>query len=437
MDGLATVLAVRQWFTRCQLAQPTIVLIAANRRETLELLAPQEQLLVNSFLVKPVTPAMLLDATLRGNVGHDGLARKPSESVRRRLAGMHILVVEDNLLNQQIAEELLTAEGAAVSMAANGKLGLDAIEAAARQRQFDAVLMDVQMPVMDGYEATAMVRNRLKLTDLPIIAMTANAMASDREACISAGMNEHIGKPFDMSKLTELLIRESGFKEQLSFSDPPAISEAFSGETEVRGLDIQTALLRMAGNKALYVRAARDFIKILDTLIPDIREDLARGNKNNLLMRLHTLKGNAGTLGASEFAEQAANLETIYKGVANIQDCESELARLEALLRSTKVALQEAIFQLDPGHVVQGALSEKAASQPFSHAGVPALQGLLAFTSDSDMEALLLFATARGAFSELPSDKVDALDEALQNLDFEAANMLCQELLSLLGVTGK
>jgi CheY-like chemotaxis protein len=290
---LETVLAVRQWFTRWQLAQPTIVLIAANRRETLEMLAPQEQLLVNSFLVKPVTPAMLLDATLRSNVGNDGLARKPSASVGRRLDGMHILVVEDNLLNQQIAEELLTAEGAVVSLAANGKLGVDAIEAAASQRQFDAVLMDVQMPVMDGYEATAIVRNRLKLTALPIIAMTANAMASDREACISAGMNEHIGKPFDMSKLTELLIRESGFKEQLSVSVQPAISEAFCGEPEVSGLDIRTALLRMAGNKSLYARAARDFIKILDTLIFDIREDLARGNKNDLLMRFHTLRRRA------------------------------------------------------------------------------------------------------------------------------------------------
>jgi signal transduction histidine kinase/DNA-binding response OmpR family regulator/HPt (histidine-containing phosphotransfer) domain-containing protein len=437
MDGFATVVAVRQWCTRCQVAQPTIVLIAANRRDTLELLSPKEQLLVNSFLVKPLTPPMLLDATLRDNVGDDLAVRKPSAVSSRRLAGMHILVVEDNLLNQQIAEELLSAEGAVVSLAANGKLGLDAIEAATEQRQFDAVLMDIQMPVMDGYVATSIVRERLKLTDLPIIAMTANAMASDREACISAGMNEHIRKPFDMAKLTALLIRVSGFKVTLSDSDAPTVSEVSIGKPEVAGLDVQAALARLAGNNSIYIRAAHDFIKILDIMILNIREDLARGNKHDLLMRLHTLKGNAGTLGANELSAQAANLESIYKDAAELDDSEPELARLEALLHSTRGALQTAIIQLDPSRAAQANASGKAATQSFSHEGVSALQGLVAFTSASDMEALLLFASARDALSDLPVAKVDAIDEALQNLDFEAAHALCQELLSLLGATEK
>ncbi len=437
MDGLATVVALRQSFARRKFAQPTIVLIAANGRDTLDLLSPQEQLLVNSFLVKPLTPSMLLDATLRGNVGDDLAVRKSSAASSRRLAGMHILVVEDNLLNQQIAEELLSAEGAKVSLAANGQLGVDAIEAATEQRQFDAVLMDIQMPVMDGYAATGIVRERLKLTDLPIIAMTANAMASDREACISAGMNEHIGKPFDMTKLTELLIRVSGFKAPLSDSDAPTVSAALCSEPVVTGLDIQAALARMAGNKSLYVRAASDFNKIQDTLIRDIQEDLARGKKQDLVMRLHTLKGNAGTLGANELSAQAAKLESIYKGAGEIKDSEPELARLETLLQSTQGALQEAIIQLAPDPAVQGAVSGKAATQSVGHEGVSALRGLAAFTSASDMEALLLFASARDALSGLPFSKVDALDEALQNLDFEAAHALCQDFLSLLGATEK
>jgi len=433
MDGLATVVAVRQWFARWQLTQPIIVLIAANRRDTLELLTPQEQRLLNSFLVKPVTPAMLLDATLRDNVDDDIGVRKPSAASSRKLSGMHILVVEDNLLNQQIAEELLTAEGAKVSLAANGQLGVDAIQAATEQRQFDAVLMDIQMPVMDGYAATSIVRERLKLTDLPIIAMTANAMASDREACISAGMNEHIGKPFDMAKLTELLIGVSGFKAPLLDSDAAADSAALRSEKMVTGLDIQAALARMAGNNSLYVRAARDFIKILDTLLLSIREDLARGNQRDLVMRLHTLKGNAGTLGADELAAQAAKLESIYKDAAETKDSEPELARLEVLLPSTQDALRAAISQFDPNPAAQVAVSDKAATQSSSHEGVSALQGLLAFTSASDMEALLLFASARDALSEMPVSKIDALDEALQNLDFEAAHALCQDMLLLLG----
>jgi CheY-like chemotaxis protein len=437
MVGLKTVVALRQWYARSRFAQPTIVLIAANGRDTLDLLSIQEQLLINSYLVKPVTPSMLLDATLRDNVGGEAVARKPLAVSSRRLAGMHILVVEDNLLNQQIAEELLCAEGAVVSLAANGKLGVDAIQAATEQRQFDAVLMDIQMPVMDGYVATSIVREHLKLTDLPIIAMTANAMASDREACISAGMNEHIGKPFDMAKLTELLIRVSGFKETLSDSDAPIVPEESIGKPEVAGLDVQAALARLAGNNSIYIRAAHDFIKILDTLILNIREDLARGNKRDLLMRLHTLKGNAGTLGANELSAQAANLESIYKDTAEIDDSEPELTRLEALLHSTRGALETAIIQLDPSRAAQATASGKAATQSFSCEGVSALQGLVAFTSASDMEALVLFASARDALSDLPVAKVDAIDEALQNLDFDAAHALCQELLSLLGATEK
>ncbi|MBK9441249.1 MAG: CHASE domain-containing protein [Comamonadaceae bacterium] len=127
---------------------------------------------------------------------------------QRALVGMRILVVEDNLINQQVAEELLVAQGAFVALAANGQLGLEAVLAA--QPQFDAVLMDIQMPVMDGYTATAAIRSTSGLQDLPIIGLTANAMASDRAACLQAGMNEHVGKPFSLPQLVALLLRLTG-----------------------------------------------------------------------------------------------------------------------------------------------------------------------------------------------------------------------------------
>jgi PAS domain S-box-containing protein len=123
----------------------------------------------------------------------------------RRLEGLRLLVVEDNLVNQQVARELLKHEGAMVEIADNGELGVAAVASAAPQ--FDAVLMDLQMPVMDGYAASRAIRQKLGLTRLPIIAMTANAMASDREACLAAGMNEHVGKPFNLKHLVEVLQR--------------------------------------------------------------------------------------------------------------------------------------------------------------------------------------------------------------------------------------
>jgi signal transduction histidine kinase len=130
---------------------------------------------------------------------------------RRALQGLRLLVVEDNIINQQVAQELLGSEGAVVELAANGQLGVAALEH--NPHGFDAVLMDLQMPVMDGYAATRAIRQNLGLTTLPIIAMTANAMDSDRQACLAAGMNDHIGKPFDLSHLTGVLlaqIRRSG-----------------------------------------------------------------------------------------------------------------------------------------------------------------------------------------------------------------------------------
>jgi CheY-like chemotaxis protein len=125
-----------------------------------------------------------------------------------RLTGMRILVAEDNFVNQQIACELLEGEGAVVTMTNHGQEALDAIAAATKP--FDVVLMDMQMPVMDGLTATRQIRQTLDANTLPIVAMTANAMTTDREACLEAGMNDHVGKPFNLAHLVQVLRRTTG-----------------------------------------------------------------------------------------------------------------------------------------------------------------------------------------------------------------------------------
>ena len=180
--------------------QPAIILLANTNRASFSQRTPQEQTWFADVVVKPFTPSMLVEAAQRlpmetTRMRPTGRAPKPSQ----RLSGMRILVVEDNLINQQVAKELLGAEGAVIVLAANGQLGVEAVAAA--QPPFDVVLMDVQMPVMDGLEATRAIRMQLGLTDLPVIAMTANAMDSDRADCLAAGMNDHVGKPFDLDQL--------------------------------------------------------------------------------------------------------------------------------------------------------------------------------------------------------------------------------------------
>ena len=192
-------------------AAPIVVMVTAHGRELLSERSAEEHALINGFLIKPVTASMLLDAVMDAKSAAAAAATgenptPPSAPVKpKRLLGLRLLVVEDNKINQMVAKGLLTQEGAEVTLADNGQLGVAAVAAATTL--FDVVLMDVQMPVMDGYAATRAIRQDIGLTALPIIAMTANAMASDRAACLAAGMNDHVGKPFDLDLLVAILLR--------------------------------------------------------------------------------------------------------------------------------------------------------------------------------------------------------------------------------------
>jgi CheY-like chemotaxis protein len=341
----------------------------------------------------------------------------------RQLLGMRILVVEDNLINQQVADELLSAAGAIVSLAANGQIGVDSVAAAAPQ--FDVVLMDLQMPVLDGYGATRVIREDLGLTHLPIIAMTANAMSSDREACLAAGMNEHIGKPFDMAKLVSLLIRTTGFQLEVA-QDLHATDGVLPDIPEVRGLDLHRALGRMSGMRSLYLRTARDFVKIIDRIIPELRQCFATGDKPQVIMRLHTLKGNAGTLGATELATRAAKLEALCKTESGMRACEEDLEDLSILVKSTQVILREAIASLDSTEFI---VAEPAKDDPIDASAIESLRKVAELAASSDMEALMVFAEARESLSKLPDDVADHLDHALQDLDFEMAQEICERTL--------
>ena len=433
MDGWEATRQIRELAERSKLPQPTVIMLTAHGRDMLSHRTEAEQERVNGFLVKPATAYMLFDAWMDSRTGSNNIRKlTKGRSSTRHLTGMRILVVEDNLINQQVADELLTSQGAIVSLAANGQLGVEAVAAAAPQ--FDVVLIDVQMPVLDGYGATRAIREELHLQALPIIAMTANAMDSDREACLAAGMNEHIGKPFDIAKLVSLLIRMTGFLTDVAPSAAQDASAlALSPEMpvpEVAGLDIQTALNRMSGMRSLYVRTAKDFVKIMDTAVPELHLCLSAGDKQKALMRLHTLKGNAGTLGATAMAAQAATLEKLCTTSAGMAECEAALVQFEVLVRHTQEKLREAIALFDAEH----ASNEQAAVEvPFkgvvSDAAREALHHIAALAKSANLEALQVFAQSRALMGEFHSESIDALDEALQNLDLDQASTICDQML--------
>ena len=437
MDGWETTRQIRELAERNKLPQPTVIMLTAHGRGMLSHRTEAEQEQLNGFLVKPATASMLYNAWMDAQSGNAGIRKLTNgRSGTRQLTGMRILVVEDNLINQQVAEELLSAEGAIVSLAANGQLGVDAVAAAAPQ--FDVILMDVQMPVLDGYGAARAIREELNLQALPIIAVTANAMASDRDACLVAGMNEHIGKPFDMAKLVSLLIRMTGLHADAessgtsnASSSPRSASPAPNlALPEVAGLDIQTAISRMSGMRSLYVRTAKDFVKIMDTAVPELQQCLSTGDKQQAMMRLHTLKGNAGTLGATALADKAATLEKLCKTSAGIAECEAALTQFEVLVRDTQDKMREAITLLG---VEDASTTPATVEIPFtgvvSDDARQALQKIAALAKAADLGVLQDFAQARGLLAEFPVESMDALDEALQSLDLETALTICEQLI--------
>ena len=442
---------LRQLMRPCVGAAPLIVMLSATGQQELDLHPRYQPGLVDALLVKPFTAAMLREALLQARSGKAQRDSKQAARVSQRpLAGMRILVVEDNLINQQVAEELLTAEGAIVSLAANGELGVAAVRAAAPQ--FDVVLMDIQMPVLDGYAATRQIRKELGLglVDLPIVAMTANAMASDREACLAAGMNAHVGKPFDIAQLASQLLHITGFAAvPQEFASPPGPAAPRHPErnTEaVQGMELQAALARMAGSRALYIRTAQAFLQVLKTAPTDLLRYLQANQRQKLAMALHTLKGNAATLGLPGLAEQARLLEkmcgsadsaTITATITatshtDADTCQIALQALAAAIDSAQPLLEQAIALLEhtaPAPSPNPALpSTPPASSPEAlHAGLAELAQLLA---QSNLQALELFEQLRGYRDLFPPDLYRQLAAALQDLDFKTAERLVNSLMS-------
>jgi two-component system sensor histidine kinase/response regulator len=194
--------------------QPAIVLVTAFGRE--EVREEAERLQLDGFLVKPVTKSMIVDTlvnvfaeTEERGAAADGQGSGGGEQ-NKRLAGARILLAEDNEINQQIAVELLEGAGATVKVANNGKEVVEVLSKGPAKPEFDAVLMDLQMPQMDGYQATMRLRSDARFESLPIIAMTAHATIEERQRCLAAGMNDHISKPIDPELLFETVGRFCG-----------------------------------------------------------------------------------------------------------------------------------------------------------------------------------------------------------------------------------
>ena len=362
MPGLNGIESTRRIQSDQKLSEmPHILMVSAYGRE--ELMHQAEDVGISAYLVKPVNPSTLLDAILESfdyaEVRPGGVTQVEAAE---HLRGAHLLLVEDNEINQQVAEELLLQAGISVAIAANGKLGVDMLKA--NPTGFDGVLMDIQMPVMDGYTATGEIRKDPRFEDLPVIAMTANAMAGDREKAIAAGMSDHVAKPIDVKELFEVLARWIEVPEVRRSRAPvepvKTNPEPAEGIPELPGIDTATGLSRVGGDTALYMKILKKFRDGQADAVQRIQLAAESGDTECARREAHTLKGLAGNIGADELQALAQKFEAAFnhgddQWDQDLPQLQDELARVIAALKDIGpgVATEgiEAAAELDPALV--------------------------------------------------------------------------------------
>nr|WP_246312352.1 CHASE domain-containing protein [Aquabacterium terrae] len=362
----------------------------------------------------------------------------PAAADAARLGGLRLLVVEDNAYNRQIAQELLESEGASVVLADDGAQGVAAVAAAAPP--FDAVLMDLQMPVMDGFGAARAIRGRLGLTRLPIVAMTANTMAGDREACLEAGMDDHVGKPVEIDelvrKLRALLSHAAGAPLPQAAGAPPAPSNVAPPEPPdvladamSRGIDLAGALRRLGGRRDIWVRSTRPFADDLARRMAQLQTLLGEERWDDARRFAHSLKGLAATLGALRLSQAAAEAE---RALATVPAAADVFEHLDAVTVQAAADLRVVADRLDAAMSAAAAPGSAAPARDAA-ALLARLRPLAALLRESDMAATDVFAELQRQLRRGWETELEPLGAAMASLDFDAALRACDQLADALG----
>ncbi|QIE24143.1 Sensor histidine kinase RcsC [Caballeronia sp. SBC1] len=406
---------------------PVVVMVTAYGREVLAEARDSGEAPFVGFLTKPITPRQLSDVVLRAlsAVGTrppelQELASRPAA----RLAGLNLLVVEDNALNRQVAEGVLRAEGAQVQLAEGGIEGVR--RATTAGIPFDAVLMDIQMPDIDGFEATRRIRANPRCATLPIIAMTANASNADRQACLHAGMNDHVGKPIDVELLVSVLHAQiDGRKSPLAF----APYQAPSGVEVITEPLVETKasiVARFGGNIALINSVLDNFGSQTEKQLMLLSQQIAHGEPLGAASVLHAIKGTAGTVGARALSARAGQLEYDLRhadaSATNVVITDEGVADLRDLLRDSVTALAHEF-------------EDDTIEAPFIDLVLPLaewklrLNEIVAFLESSNLQAVAL---AEALVAHTGSEQRDQFDQFLmqvRELDFAVAALSARDML--------
>jgi two-component system, sensor histidine kinase and response regulator len=400
---------------------PHRLMVTAYGRE--EVLACANGAGIDDVLLKPVTPSILLDSVVRllGGECSDGKTESNLSSVGEEslhaLRGARILLVEDNELNQEVAAGLLADAGFIVDIADNGQVALQKIQ----QTAYDIVLMDMQMPVMDGITATIEIQKLDAYRHIPIVAMTANAMQTDKNKCLAAGMVDFVSKPIEPNDLwralrqwIKLRVRESAASAEIKLAENSgaAPQEVPDG---IPGLDVALGMKRMLDKKPLYISILRKFAAGQKHTPEQIQAALNAGDWDGAERMAHTLHGLAGSIGATELQSEASQLET---GIKNRQPRERLNEMLSASARKLGAIIAGLEAKLAPefdGPATMAAIDPQRLKQVCAT--------LAALLADNNPEAGDLFEEnadlLRTAFAM--DDRYLPIEHGIRNFDFEAA----------------
>ena len=443
MDGIEAT-----WRLRSELnltnAPPVFITTALGHTEVLQ---QAEKAGAVGVLYKPINKSTLFDAimeALHGRVPTSSRAGAPAPAApmpqreHPNFPGARILLVEDNPVNQQVAAELLSDAEAAVTIADNGIKALEAIESSEASPPFDLVLMDLQMPEMDGYEAATRLRADSRYDAMPIVAMTAHAMVEERQRCLAVGMNDHISKPIEVDKFYATLARwirpgssaaqSAMTRKAPSFTAPPMEQDSMAPVPSIEenalylpGLDTELALSRLGNNQRLYIKLLKQFLTYYANTESEFYSAVEQGNTTEAQRLAHTLKGLAGSIGATELAGESAYLEASFANgdmdttLALARTCFTSLAKVQSTLRQAFAA------ELERESSQAGGASADLGPEQIARRD-ELLEPLEAYLRDDDAEASAYLSARQDELKPLLSGETfSVLSTQISRFEFEEA----------------
>ena len=424
MDGVATVQALQA----LPLPRAPRLLMVTSSSVQDDASVSLSELGVDAMLVKPVTSSVLFDqlAVMMGGAVRKArsapLVDVPSELAAR--SGASILLVEDNDVNQDVARSLLEGEGFQVSLAENGQEAVDMAMAG----RYDLILMDMQMPVMDGLQATRQLRSHASMAEVPIIAMTANALAEDRAQCAAAGMNDHVAKPIEPRLLFDALVRWLPERAQgpadaaIPASETGAPSSLPVALRQLQDLDVEDGLRRVLGKEDLYLSMVRRFAHMQQSTPTAVRSAIDQGQWDDARRLAHTLKGLAGNIGAKDLQSQAAVVESLLAKARPDPVLNEALDTLAAKVARVIQSLEAVLPDSPPPADAEPSVD---ATQAQVH-----LLRLASLLDEADPEAVEFFHQHQPAFKAiLATADFASLATAIESFDFEEALKHCAAAL--------